>query len=346
MPKEINDYMFSLIETLKSKGVAENTARNYVRNLYTLNNKKPFNSLAFLRHKNQILTALSPYADSTKRTFLASICSVLDTVKTKRGYGKLLRDYQQILADLKKEDEEKPKNVRNEKQEANWISWEEIQKIKNDLGDKVKDLAKRRQATTTERNRLLEFFLLSLFTEIPPRRNQDYQLCYVVKKYRDGDKGMPKDRNYLSLDDNEFIFHRYKTAKKYGTQKVSFADNEPLKHAVKLYLKHHPLKPARYGKNTMYPLLVKPDGSPFSSVNGITRLLHKIFKKKVRSSMLRHIYLTSKYGDKLDEMKEDSEKMAHSLGQQRDYIKNGDDEEEEKKGGGVEEVLAEIENVG
>ena len=326
MPKEINDFMFSLIETLKSKGIAENTARNYVRNLYTLNNKKPFNSLTFLRHKNQILTALSPYADSTKRTFLAGICSVLDTIKDKRGYGKLLRDYQQTLADLKKEDEDKPKNVRNEKQEANWIDWEEIQKIKNDLGDKVKDLGKRKQATTTERNRLLEFFLLSLFTEIPPRRNQDYQLCYVVKKYRDD---MPKDRNYLSLEDNEFIFHRYKTAKKYGTQKISFADNEPLKHALRLYLKHHPLKPARYGKNTMYPLLVKADGSPFSSVNGITRLLHKIFKKKVGSSMLRHIYLTSKYGNQLDDMKTTAEKMGHSVSQQRDYIKNDDEDVKE-----------------
>ena len=38
--------------------------------------------------------------------------------------------------------------------------------------------------------------------------------------------------------------------------------------------------------------------------------------------MLRHIYLSSKYGDTLEEMKQDTNAMGHSLNQQRDYIKN------------------------
>jgi hypothetical protein len=66
---------------------------------------------------------------------------------------------------------------------------------------------------------------------------------------------------------------------------------------------------------------VSHDGKPFAAINSITRVLNKIFGKKVGSSMLRHIFLSDKYGKTLDEQKEDSAAMGHSLNQQRDYIK-------------------------
>lgn len=61
----------------------------------------------------------------------------------------------------------------------------------------------------------------------------------------------------------------------------------------------------------------------FSSVNSITRILNKVFGKKVGSSMLRHIYLSSKYGNVSKEMKEDAKIMGHSTEVQKNtYIKN------------------------
>ena len=71
----------------------------------------------------------------------------------------------------------------------------------------------------------------------------------------------------------------------------------------------------------MAKFLVSSDGTPITAVNAITRVLNRIFGKKVGSSMLRHIYLSNKYGDKLEEMKDDAEKMAHSLAQQKESIK-------------------------
>jgi hypothetical protein len=38
--------------------------------------------------------------------------------------------------------------------------------------------------------------------------------------------------------------------------------------------------------------------------------------------MLRHIYLSSKYGDDLKEREKDAKIMGHSLQTQKDYIKN------------------------
>jgi hypothetical protein len=74
-------------------------------------------------------------------------------------------------------------------------------------------------------------------------------------------------------------------------------------------------------KTKEFKLLVKADGSPLNTVNSITRILNKIFGKKIGSSMLRHIYLSSKYGDTIKEMEKDGVAMAHSSSVQREYIK-------------------------
>jgi integrase len=326
MNPTINDFMLSLIEELQTKGVAESTATTYVRNLYTLNNKRPFKNLAFLRNKNQIEATMRPYADSTKKTLLASIVSVLGMYKTKRNYGKLYDYYQGLMNEKKKEMDAKPKNVRNEKQEKHWISWDSVKEKLENLKDAVEDFRTKRTISTSQRQKLLEYLLLSLFTRIPPRRNQDYAQMYVVKKAT-GD--LPEDKNYYVIDDKKLIFNKYKTAKTYGQQTIDISKNRDLLDALNLYVRHHVSRPSRWGKNSMFPLLVKGDGSPLSSVNGITRLLHKILGKNVGASMLRHIYLTSKYGDELEDMKRDATAMGHSLAEQKEYIKNDDPDEKE-----------------
>jgi hypothetical protein len=63
-------------------------------------------------------------------------------------------------------------------------------------------------------------------------------------------------------------------------------------------------------------------GSPPTSIAWIGNHLNILFGKKISVSMLRHIYLTGKYGDNLDEMKRDAEMMAHTLSEQKNYIKN------------------------
>jgi hypothetical protein len=54
----------------------------------------------------------------------------------------------------------------------------------------------------------------------------------------------------------------------------------------------------------------------------MTKIFNKIFNKKISSSALRHIFLSDKYGDVVKEMKEDADKMGHSVQQQKEYIKN------------------------
>ena len=156
--------------------------------------------------------------------------------------------------------------------------------------------------------------ILSLYTLLPPRRNKDFLECNVIKKYNDE---LENTKNYLDLNKQEFRFNQFKTAKSEGSQIIKIPDD--LMKVITIYLKFHP----NYSKdkNLNIPFLVYFNGKPLDKVNSITLILNKIFGKKIGSSMLRHIYLTSKYGDIQKEMQEDAKIMSHSVGQQAEYIK-------------------------
>jgi hypothetical protein len=153
----------------------------------------------------------------------------------------------------------------------------------------------------------------------------DYQEMSVVKKWNES---MPTDRNYLDMDGQRFIFNKYKTAKASGQQIIDIpdADECPLMDAIVMYLKHNHHYRTAKTKLVEFRFLTKSDGTPLASVNVITRTLNKIFGKKIGSSMLRHSYLSSKYGKVLDEMKADGMAMAHDLDTQKEYIRKPDQE--------------------
>lgn len=312
--KQVSDFMLNLANELKAKKeLSESTAAGYVNLLRNLHDGLPFTNLAWLRKKDDIDTKLSRYAEATQKTMIATIVSVLSLVKDKPVYKAVHRHYSEKLAELTKEDREKNQNEKTQKQTDNWISWEDVMKKKKALLDLCATYKKTKMITPSMWENLLQLTILSLYTDIPPRRNQDYQDLYVVHKYDDSKE---KDRNYYDVAGQRFIFHKYKTAKKYGTQIVDLKEYPDLIETLACYLKFHPLAGGKKGE---FRLLVHSDGSPLSAVNAVTRILNKIFGKKIGSSMLRHIYLSDKYD--IDEMKEDAEKMGHSLDEQKKYMK-------------------------
>lgn len=304
-------------ELMKTRKVAESTAHGYIKALYALNKKKPFKNLTFLKKTDEIQNIIAEYAESTQRGLLATITSVLSMYKDKTGYKKVYTHYQNKMMERveEKRDEEKEGVVKSKKQAENWLSWDEVQNRKNELkGGLVPE--KKRSVDATEYEKLLQYVILSLYTEVQPRRNQDYLGMYIVKKWNDK---MPTTNNYLDIAGKRFIYNVYKTSKKYGQQTEAIP--EPLWETLQLFLKHHPLWKEGKRKADPIKLLVNADGTPMTAVNAITRLLNKIFNgKKVGSSMLRHIFLTDKYKDTLEEMKKDAEAMGHSTSQQRDYV--------------------------
>jgi integrase len=171
-----------------------------------------------------------------------------------------------------------------------------------------------------EYDALLKYMIVSLYVLQPPRRNGDYLEMLVVPSYEKSDR----KANYLDLSKMEFIYEKYKTSKSYGEQKFLVAPE--LKQVITLYLKYHPSIPrgakGRIAMNQDFavPFLVYADGKPLTAINAITRILNSALGAGIGSTQLRHIYLTSKYGDVEAEKEDDAEAMGHSVGQQGEYI--------------------------
>lgn len=312
-----NEYMLQLHNRLLAKtygnpprNVGENTANAYIKVLYNLNDKEPFKNLAFLKKTDEVMKKIGEYAESTQKTLLASITSVLSLEKDTTGYKKTYKFYFDKMAEKSEKAKEVDTSEKTTKQEANWLDWDKVIEKYNNTKKEVLNVKK------PSMEALLPLVVLSLYTEIPPRRNQDYLHLRVHKATpKENTDSLDKEHNYLVIRKRKpevFIFNKYKTFKTYGTQKVPIP--ESLQGIITLYLKQHPL-----AKEKEYPFLVLPDGAPITADNAITRILNKIFGKNVGSSMLRHIYLSGKYD--INSMVSDSEAMGHSLNQQREYLK-------------------------
>lgn len=317
--RTISNFMMKLHKDLiDSRGIAETTATQYIRNLYSLNNERPFDNLAWLKNTESVHLRLSEFAESTQKSILACIVSALTLVKDKPTYKKVYTYWFNEMMDRSKDKEDSSK--KSERQEANWLSWEVVKSHEKRLMDDISKFESLKELTPAQYDTVLSLVVLSLYTMIPPRRNQDYQYMYVVKKEADAKED---DMNYLVLDSKKFIFNKYKTAKTHGKQTFDIPDE--LMDIIKLYLKHSPVWSPKQ-KKPVY-LLVNYHGEPLLAVNSITRILNRIFGKKVGATMLRHIYLSYKYD--ISEMKQDADAMGHSLELQRQYL----------KGEGVSEVL-------
>jgi hypothetical protein len=313
-----SEFMLQLAKRLmEERNIAESTSTQYLQTLYKLAGSKPFNNLSWTRKFEDVQAIIDTYATSTQGNQYMVLSSALSLFADKATYKGAYNHWKGKMLEAKAARDGQPEHQKSDKQDEAWLSWEDISKKKSDLQKDLSSFILTKHISPAQYERLLHYVILSLYTDIAPRRNQDFLDMFVVKKWT---PDMPADKNYYDLATQKFIFNKYKTAKAYGQQLVDVpnTDEAPLQRTLAAYLKHHPLAK---GKTKEFKLLVKQDGSNLNSVNAITRALNRIFGRKVGSSMLRHIYLTSKYGDTLKEMEKDSEDMGHSTDQQRDYIK-------------------------
>ena len=302
---------------LNEKKLAQSSVKLYLRNLEKLNDNQPLKNLNFLKDVKAITEKLQPYKENTKRGYFISITSVLSLDKTTKQKQKLYDEYFKLMMEKNKElKKEEGENVKTDTQAKNWIEWSEVEKIWGDLEKKVDSFKSSKELSEHQYNTLLQFVVLSLYVCLPPRRNE-YQNMSIVKS---ATAQSPTDKNYYDVDNKRFIMNKYKTQKKEGQKIIEIP--EVLQGVLSIYIKHHPLIKGKISKKTPpTAFLVYHDGQLLDKVNSITRILNKVFGKKVGSSMLRHIYVSAKYGDMNEEQKKDASIMGHSQDMARDYIK-------------------------
>jgi hypothetical protein len=153
-------------------------------------------------------------------------------------------------------------------------------------------------------NEIQKWILLSLTSGlfIAPRRSADWNM-----KWRNYDE--EKD-NYVDVKNKQFVFNAYKTAKIYGQSKIEIP--KPLQVILNKWFKINPTD------FVLFDAKEKPLTSP-----QITHRLNSIFNKNISTSMLRHIYLTHKFGNvNLKDLSDTASAMGTSKIEALQYVKH------------------------
>lgn len=312
-----------IVDELKKNNLSDLSISTYIRNLKKLNDNNEIKNFKFLYNIDSVINKLDGLKKNTVKSYLISICSILKLFSDDDKVKKLYNKYYELMKSLSKEIESIPSDKMTEQQKNNWLSMDELKQKQKDLFIEVNKFKNKKSINEFEYNTLLNLLILSFYLEIPPRRNKDFLLLKVCKKCV---KDINDNFNYIDFDNKQFIFNNFKTKKKEGTQTIEF--NDTLNDILKLYLKFRlPITNNKLSdKNINIPLLVYYNGVPlWNKLNSITLILNKLFDKKIGSSMIRHIHNTYKFGDLINEQKDEAEKMAHSLSQSIKYIKDLDD---------------------
>lgn len=302
---ELTKFMKTIKEKLIENELAEGTANLYITKLRKLNGDSDFNTLTFLKDTQEIKKKIENLENkNTKKSYITSIVSILNVMKIKQ-YEKNNIVYKAYLNEQKEYFNSLDHNKKTETQKENWIEWNEIVAKYDSIEEQAKKLTKEDMGTQKNRNIMNEYMILSFYVLSPPRRNADYYLMKLTNEKQD-----TNDYNYYDMKENKFYFNKFKTSK-YG--KESFSVNDKLKEVLKFYINVMEIKKGDY-------ILFKNDENRTSS-SIMTKTLNKIFGKKIGASMLRHIYLSAKYGAVEKEMEQDAEMMSHSKQEQSNYIK-------------------------
>lgn len=284
--------------------ISATSRKLYLYNLTKLNGGKAVSNLKFLSNAD-LLDKINEAKPNTRRTYLISVVSALKDrpeAKFKKLYAKFYEQLVNLNKELKDNTEKTPKV------KENWVEQGDVKEIQQKLSEIIPKIQNKKKVSPEEYDELLRLVVLSLYTLQAPRRNKDYVDMSIVKK-------VPADteHNYLDINEWKWIFNNYKTEKTYKQKVVDIP--EDLKDILKVYLKFHPdakeLKKKSPEKESHF--LMKADGTGITTSTDMTRMLNKIFGKKVGCSMLRSIFLTDKYGKMAEEMKDDTSAMGTSV---------------------------------
>lgn len=287
--------------------LATTSVDTYLSKLIILHDKRAFSSLVFLKNVKSIRSFIDKFENlKTQRSYYAAIVSVLTHIKMdeSKSYKATAISYRGLLTDIINKINEEPTGIKSDKQMKNFMEWSEIETVLSVLSKKVKHFTKEDiDASMLKRRLLSQHLLLAVYVLQPPRRSSDYLLLKVGENNDDG---------FNWYDGKKLFFNNYKTAKTYGA--ISYDVPKNVKAVLDNFIELYDLNEGDY-------IIQNEDRKAFANSSAITKALNRIFSpKKVSTTMLRHIYLTSKYGEVKAEQIADAEAMGHSLSMQRDYV--------------------------
>jgi len=286
----------SIIEILKNNkpNIGQSSLKTYNSTLinlyYDYHPKKDNIDIKWFNNQEEIIDLIKD-TPNNKRILAALIALTKDNDKYKNYMYKQINEY----------NIEQTKQEKTDKQKKNWIDQDNIKIIYDKLKSDYSDLLNKKRLIYEDYFNLQNYIIASLYILNDPRRLIDY----TELKIKNIDY---KKDNYILK--NKFYFNNYKTKKTYHQQIIEI--NNDLFIILNKFIK---INPFDY-------LLVDINGNKLTSPK-LNNRLNKIFGAKISVNILRHSLLSDLYKNipALNELKERSENMGHSIQQALLYIK-------------------------
>ena len=287
---------------LKRPNLSTNSLQSYVSTLSNLPKKisDDFGNISdpLFFSKDDIVDKIIDHLFDVESRKRKSILSPLYVLTQNEKYRNIMQ------ADIKIYEDHKDLQIKSKKEDENWMEWDEILKIYDNLKFQGEALIKMKLTKySKEQTKLMtDYILLSMYVLIPPRRLVDFATMKI--------RNFNNDDNHINMKTKKLNFATYKTSKKYGTQ--IFNMPKELLALIKKWMKVN---------DSDYLLIEKLMPSE------LNKKLHGIFKpKKISVNMLRHIFLTDYYNTmngmpSIIDMKNMASMMGHSIETALQYIK-------------------------
>jgi len=254
----------------------------------------------FRKDKQKIIEDMSSQKPNVIRTALSALILLTGDEDFRSLLNKKIKEQKEALSN----------NEMNDKQKDNWVTEEDIKKKLDELRKQANILYKKKSLSPQDLQKLQDFIILAIMggVYVAPRRSLDFTEMMI--------DDLPKNKNNVNyIDNGSFVFNVYKTAKTYGEQKLKIP--VALKNIIRKWKTKNPTDYLFFDirHNKLTPIKLN------QRLNGI------FDGKKVGSTALRRTYLTEKYEETINDMKdlsEDMKKMGSSKSQVNHYVKNTD----------------------
>ena len=284
----------------KSRTIKSTSLNTYISALKTLKTKldpdnaeKELNDAKFLHNYDKVIDLIKDSKITSKKNKLTAILVALTSENPQNTelidkYSKELKDLSdKYILFLKQQ-------KKTETQEKNWLTYDELIKVINTVMNDVKNrgILKKTDLSNKEFDVLQELLILRTYIAFPLRNDFADMKVLNNKDYKNIDDKVKNENNYLVISPNnkkQFYINQFKNQKFIGSKILDIP--QKLNRVINLWLKF----------NTSGWYLVKNDRKNPINPNGITKFLNKIFikncRKKISTSMIRHIVISNMLKD-------------------------------------------------
>ena len=286
-----------------------NTIKQYTTNLIKLQKLFDTDSYDFLSDTDKVMEKISNLGYLSQRNILNAVVVLLMALNNDEKYDKLLEEYGKLRDKFNDQySDEQKSGVISDKQSANFATIEEVYDMINTMGTELQPIKKKTELSKKEFSLLQAYTLFNIYARMPMRNDVSEMEAIQKRAYNKLSEEEKKSKNYLVLEKNGmfFVLNKYKTAKKYEELDLPIEDKS-LKKIIRFYLKHN-------GMGVMFKTSTGKSITRTELSKLLIKFSKKYMNKSISTTLLRKIYLSSKYGDMKKEMEADSKVLGHDVG--------------------------------